>query len=95
MEQSDQEFEIANGTIRRIAANNVVYVELDSLGERSLSFTPRVIAGYRGQPLYEFGVRLGELVKVVFDPSSGHVQSAQLMPHHSKGLSLKYNHSKG
>lgn len=79
MPRLEPHFQLANGTIRRIASNDLVYVELENGGERSVSFTPRVVVGYMGQPLHEFGIRPGESVKVTFDPSSGQVQSAEII----------------
>lgn len=71
--------EICNGTIRRIAPNDLVYVELDlPLAQKSVSFAPNIVYGYMGEPLREFGLRPGQRVVVKCDPSSGLVASARL-----------------
>lgn len=69
------------GTIVRVNGYGLCEVRVDDLkkGPRRTGFTLNQLAGYRGQPVKEFGIRVGADVEIEED-NEGRVKSARLLP---------------
>ncbi len=69
-----------NGTIVRVNRYGLCEVRVnDRTGPRRTGFTLNRLAGYRGQPVKEFGIRVGVGVEIEED-DEGRVKSARLLP---------------